>query len=381
LKTFLYILTLIGALLTATQAFPAGIEMPEEETITIRRGIEYLYNLEYEAALTNFASLLPKWQDHPAPWFFTGMVWWIRWSQEDEMKRSGDLLIRNIEVAINKSRALLARNPKDAAGIFYLAGSLGFSGRHALGENNLPRAITTGWEAYQLLQKNTNAFQDDVDVLLGHGIFNFYAGRLPANMRGFAKLLGVQGDWKLGIEQLKKVVSDGVFANTEAEVTLSYIYTYDLRDGTSGARYSKSLMERYPRNPEFRYQYAENLISSGQLARAKEIAEEGLALVEDKTYTNIPRFRLYCILGKASSSERNHEDTVRWLTLAVTCPIKTSGNYLAWAHVRRGDAYLSLGNRRAAEADFKRGRELDGSGSAGTAAEQRLQRMAQDAKK
>jgi len=185
-------------------------------------------------------------------------------SQEDEMKRSGELLIRNIEVAINKSRALLARNPQDAAGIFYLAGSLGFSGRHALMENNLPRAITTGWEAFQLLQKNTGTFQDDVDVLLGHGIFNFYAGRLPASMRGFAKLLGVQGDWKLGIEQLKRVVSDGVFANTEAEVTLSYIYTYDLRDGINGARYSKSLMERYPRNPEFRYQYAENLISSGQ---------------------------------------------------------------------------------------------------------------------
>ncbi|MDR2734629.1 MAG: hypothetical protein LBC99_08360 [Spirochaetota bacterium] len=381
MKTLLYILPLIGILLTATEAFPAGIEMPGEETATIRRGIEYLYNLEYEAALTNFASLLPKWQDHPAPWFFTGMVWWIRWSQEDEMKRSGDLLIRNIEVAINKSRALLARNPKDAAGIFYLAGGLGFSGRHALGENNLPRAITTGWEAFQLLQKNTNAFQDDVDVLLGHGIFNFYAGRLPANMRSLAKFLGVQGDWRLGLEQLQQVASNGVFANTEAEVTLSYIYTYDLRDGSTGARYSKNLMDRYPRNPEFRFQYAENLISSGQHDKAKEIAKEGIALAENNTYTNIPRFRLYCILGKASAAERNHEETARWLTLAVNSPIKTSGNYLAWAHVRRGDAYIALGNRRAAEADYKRGLELDGSGSAGTSAEQRLQRMAQDAAK
>jgi tetratricopeptide (TPR) repeat protein len=374
-KTFSRILAILLFSLAIPQILTAAIAMPEEETVTIRRGIELLYNLEYDAAITNFASLLPKWQDHPAPWFFTAMVWWIKCSQDDDVRRSGDLFNRNIDVAISKARALLARNPTDAAGIFYLAGSLGFAGRHAFMANDILRAVRTGWEAYQLLRNNENAFDENKDVLLGHGIFNFYAGRLPASARGIARILGVEGDWRLGLEQLKQVMDEGIFARTEAEYTLSHIYTYDLRDGVMGARFSRNLMERYPRNPEFRLQYSENLLSSGRTAEAREAAEQGLALIENGTYKTIPLFRFYCLLGKIAHSERNHEETLRWLNLAIDTRQKSSGNYLAWAHVRRGDAHLNLNNRRAAQADFRRAIDLDAGGSAATAAEQRLSRM------
>jgi len=377
LKNFPFILLILLTLLSLpiARVSAAGIQMPEEESATIRRGIEFLYNLEYEAALTNFAALLPKWKDHPAPWFFTAMVWWIKWSQDDEIKRSGDIFMRHIEVAMEKARAILARSPKDSAGIFYLAGSLGFAGRHAFAANNLPKAISSGWEAYQLLKKNESSFDEDKDVLLGHGIFNFYAGRLPESAKAFARLLGVQGDWRLGLDQLKQVMNEGTFARTEAEYTLSYVYTYDLRDGNTGSRYSKGLMDRYPRNPEFRLQYGENLLSMGRHAAAKELIEEGLALIEQGFYKTIPRFRFYSLLGKITLSERKYEDVLRWLNLAIACPEKGSGNYLAWAHVRRGDAFMHFENKRAAQADYKRAAELDAGGSAASAAEQRLKRM------
>lgn len=375
MKNISRILAVILISLVMPQILSAGIAMPAEETATIRTGIEFLYNLEYDEALTNFAKLLPKWQDHPAPWFFTAMVWWIKCSQDDDVRRSGDLFNRNIDVAMNKARALLARNPTDSAGVFYLAGSLGFAGRHAFMANNLPKAVTNGWEAYQLLRKNEKSFDDDKDVLLGHGIFNFYAGRLPSGAKGIAKMLGVHGDWRLGVEQLKQVMNEGIFARTEAEYTLSYVYTYDLRDGNSGSRFSKGLMDRYPRNPEFRLQYGENLLNLGRTADAKKVSEEGLALIDKGVYKTIPRFRFLCLLGKIAHTDKKHDEVLKWLNLAIACPEKGSGNYLAWAHVRRGDAYQNLGNKRSAQADYKRAMELDAGGSAASAADQRLQKL------
>ncbi len=352
------------------------IELPGQETATIRRGIDLLYDLEYQAALTNFASLLPKWKDYPAPWFFTAMVWWIKCSQYDDVERSGTLFTRAIRLATGKARALLEKDPSNPAGIFYLAGSLGFSGRFHLMQGNLVPAVTTGWEAYRLLQNNTNAFRNNRDILLGTGLFNFYAGRIPKEARAIARMLGIRGDWQLGLRQLEEVASLGVFAKTEAEMALAHIHTYDLRDGYSGLKHTHELMSRYPHNPEFRLQYAENLLATGQSGKAIETVTKGLDLTEQDWYRPTHRFRFLCLMGKIHHAAGRYHETLDWLNKAISMREQaTRGNFLAWAHLRRGDALVHLGNQVLGLRDYRKALELDEAGSAGEAAQNRIRAL------
>jgi len=349
------------------------IELPQEETATIRRGIDLLYDLDYQAALTNFSALLPKWKDHPAPWFFTAMVWWIKCSQYDDEERSGAYFSRAIRLAISKSRSLLENDPANPAGIFYLAGSLGFSGRFSLMQGSLVPAVTTGWEAYRLLQTHTNAFRNNRDILLGTGLFNFYAGRIPKEARAIASMLGIRGNWQLGVSQLEEVSRLGIFAKTEAEMALAHIHTYDLRDGYSGLRYTQALMERYPHNPEFRLQYAENLLATGQSGKAIETVTKGLELTTSGWYRPTHRFRFICLMGKIHHTAVRYHETLDWLNKAIAMKDQANrGNFLAWAYVRRGDALVHLGNRTFGLRDYHTAIELDPAGSAGEAAQQRI---------
>lgn len=355
----------------------AGVlELPERETAIIRRGIDLLYDLDYQAALTNFSSLLPSWQDHPAPWFFSAMVWWIKYSQYDETERSGTLFSRAIRLATSKARALLEKDPSNPAGIFYLVGSLGFSGRFHLMQKKIVPAVTTGWEAYRLLQKNTNAFRDNRDILLGSGLFNFYAGRIPKEARAIASMLGIRGDWRLGLRQLEEVAKLGVFAKTEAKMALAHLNTYDLRNGYSGLRHTHELMTRYPHNPEFRLQYAENLLATGQAKKASQTVLKGLELTDENWYRPTHRFRFLCLMGKIQHASGHYRETLDWLNKAIAMREQaTRGNFLAWAHLRRGDALVRLGNKALGLRDYKKALELDETGSAGEGAQNRIRAL------
>jgi tetratricopeptide (TPR) repeat protein len=352
------------------------IELPEAETATIRRGIDLLYDLDYQGAMTNFSSLLPKWKDHPAPWFFSAMVWWIKCSQYDDVERAGALFTRAINYSISKSRALLDKDQTNPAGIFYLAGSLGFSGRFHLMQGNLVPAVTTGWEAYRLLQNNTNAFKHNRDILLGTGLFNFYAGRIPKEARAIARMLGIQGNQDLGLQQLDEVARLGVFAKTEAAMALAHLYTYDLRNGHQGLRYTRELMQRYPHNPEFRLQYAENLLGTGQFDKASESVMTGLKLTDKNLYRPTHRFRFLCLMGKILHTRGRYHETLDWLNKAIALSEDaTRGNYLAWAHLRRGDALVNLGNPVFGLRDYQKALELDETGSAGTHSRKRIEAL------
>lgn len=353
---FLHTIWIILFLSTAVPlpAAQGPLDLPAEQAARIRAGINHLYNLEYEKSLACFNTLLPHYRTHPAPWFFRAMVFWIKGNHLEQSQDSDQAFLKYIKAAMGQARLRLKQHPRNAANYFYLAGGLGFLGRFHLNRRNWYQALVTGWEAYQLLKQAEKYQEQNQDIKLGLGFFNYYAGRLPATLKTVGKMLGVKGNWKLGLRQLHQAARHGSFANTEARIVLAHIYTYSMRDPRRAQPVLQGLMDDFPRNPWFRVAMAEVLLLSGKSDAALAMAQGCLARIGQGVFHKNWSFRVEALLGKILLSKRRYKPALNHLNRALACRPRKPEGFVPWVHLRRGRIYAHYGRFQRAEQELRR---------------------------
>jgi tetratricopeptide (TPR) repeat protein len=286
-------------------------------------------------------------------------------------------MTENIRLAMDKARAGLVRDPGNPAYTFYLAGGLGFLGRLQMAREQWADALTSGWEAYRLLEAASKRSVENKDILLGLGVFNVYAGRLPDTLRQVAALLGVRGDWQLGLRQLHEAADHAPFAGVEARISLAFLYAYTIRDAPKAVAMLEPLVQRFPDNPTFLITLADAETSLGRYESAISNAQLCLRRIEEGRFPASWRFRILAQLGKIEFSRDDFRKALPWLDQAARIqPMpKNPGNYLAWVHYRRGKIYARYGYRVLAEKDFNQAVTTGGSDRVAELARQELDQL------
>jgi tetratricopeptide (TPR) repeat protein len=229
-----------------------GPEDPAFET-TARKGIAHVYDLQFEDAEQDFGELIRKQPGHPAGYFFLAMVdWWrILIDLEDESRdqRFFDALDRVVDMC----DSMLERNGDDVTAIFFKGGALGFQGRLKFHRNDYLAAANAGRKALPLVQTAFSLDPHNYDILLGTGIYNYYADVIPTEYPLVKPLLLFvpSGDKKKGIEQLIQAAEKGTFASTEAAYFLMQIYFFYERDYDKALSLALNLTGKYPHNMVF----------------------------------------------------------------------------------------------------------------------------------
>ena len=233
-------------------SFSQWITNPEFDA-QAQRGINAVYDLEFEKAETEFSALAVHYPSHPAGKFFLAMIdWWkILMTIDDES--NDDRFIAKMDDVIDLCDSLLSVNENDVTALFFKGGALGFEGRLRANRNSWVKAANDGRKALPIVQRAYKIAPDNYDILLGIGIYNYYAATIPEKYPIVKPVMVFfpTGDKKKGIEQLTKASEKAKFASIESKyflLQLSYNYegrydkAYDL---------STSLLKDFPNNVVF----------------------------------------------------------------------------------------------------------------------------------
>lgn len=262
-----------------------------------RRGIEYVYNLEFDRAQQEFRQLTKLRPEHPAGNFFLAMVEWWRILMDIDNTTHDEKFYAMLEKVIRQCDQLLEKNENDVTALFFKGGSIGFRGRLRAHRDEWLKAANDGRLALPIVQKAYELEPNNYDVLLGIGIYNYYAEVIPEQYP-FVKpfmLFFPKGEKNKGIIQLQEAAEKAQYADIEASYFLIQLYHNYEKQYLLALPIAKKLHERFPNNPIFHRYLGRSHAALGQWQEMKQVFTDVLKRVNRKQ------------IGYALSAEREAE--------------------------------------------------------------------------
>jgi tetratricopeptide (TPR) repeat protein len=158
-----------------------------------------------------------------------------------------------LEEVIDMCDAMLEKDPNDITALFFKGGSLGFRGRLRGTRGNWFGAARDGIAALPIVQTAHTLDSTNYDVLLGMGIYNYYADIVPSEypiVKPFMVFFP-SGDRNKGLEQLERASQNAKYASIEATYFLAQNYFLFEKNNQKALQLARGLSKRYPRNPVF----------------------------------------------------------------------------------------------------------------------------------
>lgn len=242
----------------------------------ITRGINHTYNLEFPVAEKEFSEVVRLRPKDPTGHFFKAMVVWWQILIDFNNESRDQQFYTELEKVIDLCDELLDKNPNDVKALFFKGGSIGFRGRLRANRGSYIAAAYDGVRAMPIVRKAFEIDPDNYDVLLGIGIYNYYAEVIP-NRYPFVKpvmVLFPSGNRKLGLQQLKEAATKGKYAAFEAGYFLLQSYQIYEKDYTNSLPVAEDLHRRFPNNPIFHRYLGRAYISLGFWTQGLAIFKE-----------------------------------------------------------------------------------------------------------
>jgi hypothetical protein len=238
------------------------------------RGIELLYDLDFDEAERIFARLVAEKPQKPVGHFYMAMVSWSRlsfgfWTAE-VLKEYVERIDLTISVAKNRVEKLEA----DSFDYFYLGGALGFKGRFELMRQKWFSSYLLAYEAIAALRKCAALDPANMDVLLGLGMYDYYTAKLSGVLKFLTYLFLHKGDKEEGLRKLHAAADHAVYSRIEAKSMLLHIYLFlEEDDFRKALPFAQELGSTFPNNPRHKYFEGIVYIRAGQEDRYAEIVD------------------------------------------------------------------------------------------------------------
>lgn len=232
----------------------------------VNLGTNYIYNIKFDEARECFSKVIKMYPNHPAGYFLDAMVeyWKISIFRNTNAYNQG--FLDKIEIVNNLCDKLLKENESDIVALFFKGGALGYRARFYSNNQDWLKAAYDGKEAYDIMKLCLVKAPNNRDIMLGTGIYNYFAAAIPEKYPLTKPLLSFlqSGDKKIGILQLKSSALYAKYTNVEAMVTLMQLF-YSFEENMNEALYyADKLFTKYPNNPYFHRYLGRIYVRMGQ---------------------------------------------------------------------------------------------------------------------
>jgi hypothetical protein len=336
--------------------------------VKIRRGIDLVYNMEFDAAERTFDSVTSENPEHPAGYFYKAMVDFWRAVTNPDNTTYDDNYRAQLDVCLAKADSLLVQNERDLAGIFYKGAALGMRARifaiRPTWQSAVSLMLRDAKEGVKYLDLIEEMIPSNSDVLFGRGLYNYYVEAVKEDhplLRPIISLFAT-GNKRVGLQMLEKAAQDASYARTEARYELLKLYWSYEKNYSRAYAIAQFLTNKYPNNVVFLHHlgYAQHYygLTEGydstyhvMLARAKE-KREGYTIRQ-------AREAMY-FLGKAALllPNRNLDSALYFLYNSNLLTRKISPDeetwWLAQSELLMGQAYDLKGMRSRAVEMYRR---------------------------
>ncbi len=342
----------------------------------IARGWDHFYNLEFDEAVAEFRKALEENPKDIGPHnhiaqsimfklmlrtgaleteLVTGANPFLRRARLEPTEAERLAFHREVDTALEMSRARIAANPKDkeawyAQGVAYgLRANYNFLVRKAYLDSL--RDATNARKAHdRVLQLDPG----NVDARLLQGAHEYIVGSLSFGYRMLGFLVGFRGDKENGIRILEKVAREGDRNRVDAEVMLAAIYRRERRP-KAAIPLLEDLIRRFPRNYLFRFElsqmYADAIDKDNALRVLAEI--ERLKREGAPGYQNVPFERIYFSRGVVQFWYREFPQAIENLTRVTARAQELDLNTAVTAWLRLGQTYDMTGDRAKAQHAYR----------------------------
>lgn len=281
---FVLILTIIrfSYSFASTQIYDSNLEN------RIRRGIDYIYNIQFDSAEVVFKRIMLDYPQNPVGRFFLAMIDWWKIAIDPDNESLDELFFEKLEDVIYHCDQILKEDEKNLDAIFFKGGAIGFRGRLRALRDSWIKAADDGREALPLLKLAWSIDSTNYDILFGMGIYNYFAEVIP-NEYPYIKPLMIffpKGNKTLGIQQLKLAAEKAKYASTEAKYFLLTLYYHYEEDLYQAQLYASDLHKLYPMNPIFHRYLGRTYVRYGDYESASKVFKE----VFERSKKNLPGY-------------------------------------------------------------------------------------------
>ncbi len=338
----------------------------------IHRGIELIYNMEFDQAERIFDSVISESPAHPSGYFYRATVmFWRVVTNPDNTTLDADYRAW-LQKALDRSDALLKENDADLAGIFYKGAALGMRARifsiRPNWKDALGLMLGDAKDGVHYLNAIEDIIPGNADVLFGRGLYNYYVEAVKEDYPALSAFISMfaTGNKRVGLQMLEQASQRASYARTEAEYELLRVYYLYEHNHTRAYQIANDLVNRYPNNVQFLHYLGFCEISLGLTAQYDSTYRVILARSREKRegYTIKQAREAMHFLGQAQLylPNGNLDSALNYLYNADLLSRKITPTepewYLAKEELMMGQAYDALGKRDKAIEFYKRVMEI-----------------------
>jgi tetratricopeptide (TPR) repeat protein len=351
-------------------AKPAASATAEFDRIR-QEGNDALYNMDYAAARDRYTQMTKLAPDHPAGYVYLANNLWLELlnqsrrlttstytggsfyeqdKDEDKVDPKRDREFSElIKQALATTQARLRSNPKDAEALYYQASAYGLrAGYDTTVKRSFVRAMGDANDSIAIQKKVLKADPDYVDAYMSIGLYEYVIDSLPFGWRLLARVAGLKGSKKKGIEHLELVTQKGKYAADDARVLLMGIYTKEGQPERALEIVSQ-LSAKYPRNYLFGIERATMLY---RLNRAEEGSRVYADLLKETRIAGQATDLVNYQWGDALAARGDHAAAIEKYNAVARWP-KSDADLISLTHLRAGQSLDALGKREEALAEYQ----------------------------
>ena len=313
----------------------------------LNSGREYSYKFEFQKAENIYQRLITEYPNSPYAFHYLSQneLWFFLGSKDSTFKI---LYEKYSEQALHMAEKLYDKNEDDPKlnnllGHIYLLKSMLYAS-----EGN-------SMVAFWAIKSSVSYFEDAIDLdqnyydpYLGLGTIKYALSFVPGFLGWAISITGLSGDKELGLRYVKLAYDKGKSAKTEAAYHLAKIYTEYNAEYDSAKIYLDYLVEKYPNNILFLYQYVILLIDTRELGKADKILKEIIDL-NDRKFSQTISFSVF-LKAEIAYKQNDFNRAIKFYDefLKRTKSI----DYTGLAHLKIGLSYIMLHNNLIAKKYF-----------------------------
>jgi tetratricopeptide (TPR) repeat protein len=200
------------------------------------------------------------------------------------------------------------------------------------------------------------------DVLLGAGMYNYYADVIPQEYPFLKPVLLFipPGDKKKGIEQLKLASQKGRYAATEAAYFLMQLYFYYEKDYAQAFEVGQRLHDRYPNNVLFHKFLGRCSVLMNNWQLSQQVFSDIVARAQkgQRGYNAVAEREAEYYLGQYDLNLKRLDDALRHLyrcdELSRTLDRSGPSGFMVMSNIRIGNVFDIQGKRDVAVRQYQK---------------------------
>ncbi len=227
----------------------------------VKRGGDFIYNLEEDSANLYIEKVRTELPDHPVVPLMEGLL--VLWQNIPVLDSVFESFIGKMDEAVKRSENLPGGIKENDEALFFALAARGLMAEYFADVGQYMRAVGEANKAYGLVKRGFEKTDDINEFLFTSGLYNYFRVKYPEInpvYRPFVWLFK-SGDKKLGLEQLDLATRNTIISRIEANIYISYIYLRYEDTPEKAQEYLSFLIEEYPNNTYLITKYLESLRS------------------------------------------------------------------------------------------------------------------------